>query len=77
MPPCLCVQKKKNMKVNINNEEIETAALTVADLAAERQLPEKGVAVAVNNDMVPRTEWAAHAIHEGDDILILKAFCGG
>lgn len=65
------------MKVTINNEEVETAARTVADIAAERQLPDKGVAVAVNNDMVPRTEWAARAIKAGDDIVILKAFAGG
>lgn len=65
------------MKVKINNEEMETTALTVADLAAERQLPERGVAVAVNNDMVPRAEWPSRALKDGDDIVILKAFCGG
>ena len=36
-----------------------------------------GVAVAVNNAMVPRTEWATRTLAEGDDIVILKAFCGG
>ena len=41
------------------------------------QLPDKGVAVAVNNAMVPRAEWAARTVQEGDDIVILKAFCGG
>ncbi len=65
------------MKVKINNTEVEILATTVAQLAVDQQLPDKGVAVAINNDMVPRTEWAGRAIHEGDDIVILKAFCGG
>lgn len=65
------------MKVRINNNEVETQATTVAELAQEQKLPEKGVAVAISNEMVPRAEWAQRALKEGDDIVILKAFCGG
>ena len=65
------------MKVRINNNEVETQSTTVAELAQEQKLPEKGVAVAISNEMVPRTEWAQRALKEGDDIVILKAFCGG
>ena len=65
------------MKVRINTNEVETQATTVAELAQEQKLPEKGVAVAISNEMVPRTEWAQRALKEGDDIVILKAFCGG
>ena len=65
------------MKVRINNNEVETQATTVAELAQEQKLPEKGVAVAISNEMVPRTEWAQRALKEGDDTVILKAFCGG
>lgn len=65
------------MKIKINNKEVETQALTVADLAKEQNLPEKGVAVAISNEMVPRTEWENRKLKEDDDIVILKAFCGG
>ncbi len=65
------------MKIKINNKEVETSAKTVAELAAEQNLPEKGVAIAISNNMVPRTEWNNREIAEGDDIVILKAFCGG
>lgn len=66
------------MKVKINNRAVELAdGTTVSALAEERRLPEKGVAVAVNNEMLPREEWAAYVIKDGDDIVILKAFCGG
>ena len=65
------------MKIKINNKEVETAAKTVAELAAEQKLPEKGVAIAISNNMVPRTEWNNRLLNEGDDIVILKDFCGG
>ena len=65
------------MKIKINNKEVETTAKTVAELAAEQKLPEKGVAIAISNNMVPRTEWNKRLLNEGDDIVILKAFCGG
>ena len=65
------------MKIKINNKEVETAATTVGELAAEQKLPEKGVAIAISNNMVPRTEWNNRQLNEGDDIVILKAVCGG
>ncbi len=74
----LCLKNEElNMKIKINNKEVETAAKTVAELAAEQKLPEKGVAIAISNNMVPRTEWNNRLLNEGDDIVILKAFCGG
>lgn len=65
------------MKIKINNKEVETTAKTLAQLAKEQGLPDKGVAIAIANNMVPRTEWEGRQLSEGDDIVILKAFCGG
>lgn len=65
------------MKLQINNQERETAARNLQELADELQLPAKGVAVAVNNTMVMRTNWAAHTLNENDRITIVKAACGG
>ena len=65
------------MKVTINNKETETQAKTVKELATELNLPATGVAVAISNVMVPRDEWNTKPISEGDDIVIVKAFCGG
>lgn len=66
-----------SMKVIINNKEQETSAATLQELAEEMKLPEKGVAIAVANKMVPRSEWASTPLHEGDNIVIIKAACGG
>lgn len=65
------------MKVKVNDKEMEISAATVADFAKDQKLPATGVAVAINNQLVPRAEWDGRAIVEGDDIVILKAFCGG
>ena len=65
------------MKVNINNKQTETQAKTVKELAEELKLPATGVAIAISNVMVSRDEWSTRAIAEGDDIVIVKAFCGG
>lgn len=65
------------MKVSINNKEVETDAVTLLQLTTEFSLPAQGVAVAANNRMIPRTEWADYALSEGISIVIIKAACGG
>ena len=41
------------------------------------ELPLQGVAVALNNRMIPRSQWAEQEIKEGDSLVIIKAACGG
>ena len=65
------------MKVNVNNKEVETGASTLQEFSQEQHLPASGIAVAVNQRMVPRIEWDSYALNEGDNILIIKAVCGG
>ena len=66
------------MKVFVNNKETElTQGNTVADLALQLGLPQQGVAIAVQNRMVPRTEWSTKELQEGDNLVIIKAACGG
>ena len=64
------------MTIYVNNKALQTSAADVAALALEIGLPAMA-AVAVNNRVVPRAEWAGRTLVEGDDIVILKAFCGG
>ena len=65
------------MKVNINNKSTDVNATSLQELATELSLPENGVAVAVNNRMVTRAEWNQTAINENDNIVVIKAVCGG
>lgn len=65
------------MKVTINNKQHETQAKTVSELAAQLQLPAKGVAIAIDNELKPRTTWDDTFLQEGATITIIKAACGG
>lgn len=65
------------MDININNKKTSITSTNLQELAQEMNLPEKGVAVAINNLMIPRTEWANTPIAEGADIVIINAACGG
>lgn len=66
------------MNIIVNGDKVELAdGANVKQLAEKQNLPEKGVAVAVNNDMVPRTDWENRILKEGDDVIIIKAVCGG
>lgn len=65
------------MNVIVNNKPVETGASTLKELAVQLELPEKGVAVAVSNKMVPRSEWENFAITEGASIIVIRASCGG
>lgn len=37
----------------------------------------KGIAVAVNNKVIPRSEWNDHKINTNDKLLLIKATQGG
>ena len=65
------------MTIQINNKATETKASNIAELANELGLPQKGVAIAVANTMVPREEWDTTALEEGASVVIIKAAFGG
>ncbi len=66
------------MKVVVNGEErtVDTVC-TVANLAADLDVGPKGVAVAVNGEVVGRSAWAGRTLDEGDRVEVLGAMQGG
>lgn len=66
------------MKVLVNNKEVEIAEQsTITQLTQFLRLPDKGVAIAVDNKMVPKTEWNDFKLKENAHVVIIKAACGG
>lgn len=66
------------MKVQVNNKDVEiTPDSTLTQLTAQLELTVQGIAIAVNNKMIPRTEWEHFSLHENDNLVIIKAACGG
>ena len=65
------------MDITINNKPLSTSAATVSQLAAELALPEKGVAVAGANKLVPRGDWGSFELREGAAVTVIRAAFGG
>lgn len=65
------------MKVFVNSKEVETGASTLSQLSEELSLPLQGIAIAVNNRMIPRSGWAEYLLSPDASIVIIKAACGG
>jgi len=68
------------MRVVLNGDEaVFDDGATVASAVASLDLPAsgRGVAVAVDAEVVPRGEWAETKLHDGARVEILRAIQGG
>ena len=68
------------MRVLLNGSEAElTDGATVQAAIVSLDLPAagRGVAVAVDAEVVPRTEWGTHELTEGARVEVLRAIQGG
>jgi sulfur carrier protein len=66
------------MKVQVNGEAREVAEpATVHGLVAELTPQRRGVAVAVNGEVVPRSQWPGAVLRAGDRVEVLTAAQGG
>ncbi|MDO9353785.1 MAG: sulfur carrier protein ThiS [Solirubrobacteraceae bacterium] len=65
--------------VNGTAREDLASPITVAGLVAAHGLPAegRGVAVAVDGEIVPRGQWAAVTIPEGAEVELVQAIQGG
>jgi sulfur carrier protein len=68
------------MRVLLNGEAAELAdGATVQAAVDSLDLPAsgRGVAVAVDAEVVPRTEWDTHELRDGARVEVLRAIQGG
>jgi sulfur carrier protein len=68
------------MKVLLNGSETELAdGATIGVLLDALDLPPagRGVAVAVDAEVVPRGRWTEHQLHDGARVEVLRAIQGG
>jgi len=65
------------MKVMVNDEAVEVdEQITVAGLMAKLGFPEKGIAVAVDWSVIPRSQWHT-ALTDGAKVEVVTAVQGG
>ncbi|MGC4794838.1 sulfur carrier protein ThiS [Micromonospora saelicesensis] len=66
------------MELTVNGAGRSVAVgASVADLVRDIVAQPRGVAVAVNGEVVPRTGWPARALRDGDRVEVLTAAQGG
>ncbi|MDX6674755.1 MAG: sulfur carrier protein [Solirubrobacteraceae bacterium] len=68
------------MIVHVNGEPTELAeGATVADVLERLEVdrPRRGLAVAVDAEVVPRSEWDARPLGAGERVEVLNAIQGG
>jgi sulfur carrier protein len=67
------------MEIQLNNQSREIASCIslqqlLNEVVGQKQ---KGIAVAINNSVVPKAVWDNHILQANDNILIIKAAQGG
>ena len=66
------------IQIFVNDDPEQTQPATLNQWMEKRGLSEKkGIALALNDEMVPRTLWAATRLQEGDRVLLIQATQGG
>ena len=67
------------MRIHLNDTSRELPSeATLADLARELGLAaRRGVAVAINDAVIPRTAWPSQPLADGDRVLVIQATQGG
>lgn len=66
------------LKINNQTKQFASNSLTVQELLdLEIPIKQNGIALAINNTVIPKSDWNFHPIKETDDILIISATQGG
>jgi len=67
------------MEVTVNQQNfiVPDNCNVQALLADVLQHPDRGLAIAINEVIVPKTQWENHKLNQGDKIIIIKATKGG
>lgn len=64
--------------VNVNNNpHTFNSPSNLQDLLTQLDISEKGIAVAVNNQIISKRDWNRRELANGENILIIRATQGG
>lgn len=65
--------------ISINNKsyKLQDDGTVEAAINLVEGLPKRGIAIAVNNEVVPSSQWSTKKLSDGDRLTIIKAFYGG
>lgn len=66
------------MIITVNNQNLEIEDnISIQELLIHLNTPEKGLAVAINNNIIPLAKWSVSILHKSDKLLLIRASQGG
>jgi sulfur carrier protein len=65
------------IRVNDAPREVLRASTVSSLLQDLRLIEQRGIAVAINGAVVPRSAWSGQELREADSVLVLTAMAGG
>ena len=65
------------MRIRLNGEDREIQAATISELLAEIAAPPRGIAVEVNQEIIPKSLHESHKLNEKDALEIVSFIGGG
>ena len=66
------------MYIKVNNESQEISEkTTLQTLVDDLKIKTNGIAIAINNTVVKKTDWTSKLLQPEDDVLIIKSTQGG
>jgi len=66
------------MRIQFNDEPMQCVeGITVATLLSQLRQLKPGVALALNQQILPREQWDQQQVREGDQILLFQVIAGG
>lgn len=63
--------------ISVNGTDDSFLAETVQALLERRRIESRGVAVALDGEIVRRSEWSTTVVHDGSSVEIVSAAAGG
>jgi sulfur carrier protein len=66
-------------EIRVNGQDVSLNAATIVGLLVEQaiNIDRRGIAVALNGSVIPRSAWGETALKPGDSIEIVRAMQGG
>ena len=66
------------MNISIHQEKKEVTSQVLAEILRELGvLDTRGIAIAVNQKVVPRSQWSSYEVSENDNLTVNQATQGG
>lgn len=76
--PVVARYAEEAMQILFNDQPMQCAAgQTVHELLEQLDQRQAGAALAINQQIVPREQWAQHIVQDGDQILLFQVIAGG